>query len=43
VVMVGVSVATRASVPGDVGRRLLRMHAPERLGMGVDRDVERWG
>jgi Na+(H+)/acetate symporter ActP len=42
-VMIGVSLATRGSAPPDVGRRLLRMHAPERLGMGVDRDVERWG
>ncbi len=42
-VMVGVSLVTSNRIPGDVGRRLLRMHAPERLGMGVDRDVERWG
>jgi len=42
-VMVGVSLVTSDRIPGDVGRRLLRMHAPERLGMGVDRDVERWG
>ncbi|MEO6880087.1 MAG: cation acetate symporter [Mycobacteriaceae bacterium] len=41
--MVVVSLLGRHHVPADVGRRLLRMHAPERLGMGIDRDVERWG
>ena len=41
--MIVVSLATQGSAPADVGRRLLRMHAPERLGLGVDRDVERWG
>jgi len=42
-VMVLASLATRRTVPVNVGRVLLRLHAPERLGMGVDRDVERWG
>jgi len=41
--MVLASLATRRTVPVNVGRVLLRLHAPERLGMGVDRDVERWG
>lgn len=42
-VMIVVSLATRRLVPADVGQVLLRLHAPERLGMSVDRDVERWG
>ncbi len=41
--MVVVSRLGPGRAPADVGRLLLRMHAPERLGMGVDRDVERWG
>ncbi|WP_460865517.1 sodium/solute symporter [Rhodococcus aerolatus] len=41
--MVLVSLLTRARVPADVGRTLLLLHAPERLGMGTDRDVTRWG
>lgn len=37
-VMVGVSLATRRRAPADVGRLLTRMHAPERLGVGADRE-----
>lgn len=36
--MVGVSLATRRRIPRDVGRIFTRMHAPERLGMGRDRE-----
>ncbi|QCQ89966.1 sodium/solute symporter [Rhodococcus sp. SGAir0479] len=36
--MVGVSLATRRRVPRDVARTFTRMHAPERLGMGRDRE-----
>ncbi|MBW0104058.1 cation acetate symporter [Pseudonocardia sp. KRD291] len=36
-VMVLVSVATRASRPPDAGQLLLRLHAPERLGLSRDR------
>ena len=32
-VMIGVSLATSSRVPPDVGRTLLRLHAPEQLGM----------
>jgi Na+(H+)/acetate symporter ActP len=32
-VMVGVSIATRRRVPADVGRTMLRLHAPEALGL----------
>ena len=32
-VMVGVSLATRARVPADVGRTMLQLHAPEQLGL----------
>ncbi|MCU1692292.1 MAG: cation acetate symporter [Frankiales bacterium] len=32
-VMVGVSLATRSRVPADVGRTMLRLHAPEALGL----------
>ena len=42
-VMIAVSVATRKRIPPGIGQILLRMHAPERLGVGLDRDVERWG
>lgn len=36
--MVGVSLLTHRRVPRDVGRIFTRMHAPERLGMGRDRE-----
>lgn len=36
--MVFVSLATRRQIPRDVGRIFTRMHAPERLGMGRDRE-----
>jgi Na+(H+)/acetate symporter ActP len=32
-VMVGVSLATRSRIPADVGRTMLRLHAPEALGL----------
>ena len=35
--MIVVSWATRAQVPGDVDDLLLRLHAPERLGLTHDR------
>ncbi|MFC9550488.1 cation acetate symporter [Rhodococcus sp. NPDC056960] len=38
--MVLVSKATRRQVPADVGRIFTRMHAPERLGVGSDRERE---
>lgn len=41
VIMVVVSRATRDRVPADVSRIMLRMHAPERLGFGRDRDSSR--
>ena len=41
--MVLVSLATRRSVPADVGRTFSRMHVPERLGMGRDREVGAFG
>ena len=37
VVMVVVSWVTRASCPADAGQLLLRLHAPERLGLSRDR------
>ncbi|MGZ9883456.1 cation acetate symporter [Rhodococcus ruber] len=37
--MIVVSLATRARVPADVGRVFSRMHVPERLGMGRDREL----
>jgi hypothetical protein len=36
-VMVTVSLATRSSIPLDIGRIMSAMHAPERLGLGVER------
>lgn len=36
-VMVGVSWVTRGSVPSDVGRIMSAMHAPDRLGLAVER------
>ena len=36
-VMVGVSLATRGQVPADVGRTMLRLHAPEVLGLSRGR------
>ncbi|MPZ66602.1 MAG: cation acetate symporter [Pseudonocardiaceae bacterium] len=39
--MMIVSRATSERVPGDVARILLRMHAPDRLGMSRDGQVER--
>ncbi|MFZ2178746.1 MAG: cation acetate symporter [Rhodococcus sp. (in: high G+C Gram-positive bacteria)] len=38
VTMVLVSKATRRQVPADIGRIFTRMHAPERLGVGSDRE-----
>lgn len=37
-VMVGVSLATRKQAPRDVSRLLTRMHVPEKLGVGADRE-----
>jgi Na+(H+)/acetate symporter ActP len=37
--MVVVSLATRNRVPADVGSTFSRMHVPERLGMGRDREL----
>ncbi|MGJ0119417.1 cation acetate symporter [Williamsia sp. MIQD14] len=37
--MIVVSRATPARIPADVGRILTRLHAPERLGVGRDREV----
>ncbi|OLL21026.1 MULTISPECIES: sodium/solute symporter [unclassified Rhodococcus (in: high G+C Gram-positive bacteria)] len=39
VTMVVVSLATRSRVPADIGRVFSRMHVPERLGMGRDREL----
>ncbi len=36
-VMIGVSLATRSRVPADVGRTMLRLHAPEVLGLSRGR------
>lgn len=41
--MITVSRATSERVPADVARSLLRMHAPDRLGLSQDRNVERVG
>ncbi|WP_024794409.1 sodium/solute symporter [Tomitella biformata] len=38
-VMIGVSLATRKDVPRDVARLLTRMHVPEKLGVGADRET----
>jgi hypothetical protein len=37
--MVLVSKLTPHQVPADVGRLLTRLHAPERLGVGKDREA----
>ncbi|NMD95827.1 cation acetate symporter [Rhodococcus sp. BL-253-APC-6A1W] len=37
--MITVSLATRTRIPADVGRTFSRMHVPERLGMGRDREL----
>ena len=42
-VMVVVSRSTKDRVPDDVSRILLRMHAPDRLGLSHDRDGTRYG
>lgn len=39
VTMIVVSLATRRRLPKDVGRSFSRMHVPERLGMGRDREL----
>lgn len=39
VVMIGVSVATRRGVPLDVATLFTRMHVPEKLGVGADREA----
>jgi Na+(H+)/acetate symporter ActP len=41
--MVVVSRWTRDRAPGDISRILLRLHAPDRLGLSEDRDVARNG
>ncbi|WP_137814253.1 sodium/solute symporter [Gandjariella thermophila] len=41
--MVAVSKATSRRLPPDVGRIVLRLHAPDRLGFVKDRDVARFG
>ncbi|WP_354558896.1 MULTISPECIES: cation acetate symporter [unclassified Rhodococcus (in: high G+C Gram-positive bacteria)] len=38
--MIVVSKATPSSIPADVGRIFTRLHAPERLGVGRDREQE---
>ncbi|WP_241385786.1 sodium/solute symporter [Rhodococcus sp. CH91] len=43
VTMIVVSLATRRRVPADVGRTFSRMHVPERLGMGRDRELGAFG
>jgi hypothetical protein len=35
-IMVGVSLATRSSVPRDIHQKMLRLHAPEGMGMSKD-------
>nr|WP_253671388.1 cation acetate symporter [Streptoalloteichus tenebrarius]MCP2260538.1 Sodium:solute symporter family protein [Streptoalloteichus tenebrarius]BFF01878.1 cation acetate symporter [Streptoalloteichus tenebrarius] len=40
--MVVVSKITRRRVPADVSRTMLRLHAPDRLGFGHDRAVQRF-
>lgn len=42
-IMVVVSRSTKDRVPDDVSRILLRMHAPDRLGLSQDRDGTRYG
>ncbi|MGH3979709.1 MAG: cation acetate symporter [Pseudonocardiaceae bacterium] len=41
--MLVVSRRTRKRVPPDISRILLRLHAPDRLGLSQDRDVARFG
>ncbi|MCD5421534.1 cation acetate symporter [Rhodococcus pyridinivorans] len=43
VTMITVSVLTRRRIPRDVGRTFSRMHVPERLGMGRDRELGAFG
>lgn len=43
VTMIAVSVLTRRQIPRDVGRTFSRMHVPERLGMGRDRELGAFG
>jgi len=43
VTMIVVSLWTADRIPADVSRMLLRMHAPDRLGLSQDRDVARFG
>lgn len=43
VIMIVVSRMTKDRVPPDVSRILLRLHAPDRLGLSQDRDVARFG
>ncbi|MFF3178365.1 cation acetate symporter [Rhodococcus pyridinivorans] len=43
VTMIAVSVLTRRRIPRDVGRTFSRMHVPERLGMGRDRELGAFG
>lgn len=40
ITMVMVSRSTKDRVPGDVSRIMLRMHAPDRLGLAPDRDPD---
>ncbi|MFC4603409.1 cation acetate symporter [Rhodococcus kronopolitis] len=42
-VMILVSLATRAQVPSGVGLIFARMHVPERLGVGSDRELDLTG
>ena len=35
-IMVGISLATRASVPRDINLKMLRLHAPEEMGLSRD-------
>ncbi|MGX7723779.1 sodium/solute symporter [Rhodococcus sp. 5G237] len=41
--MITVSLLTRRRIPRDVGRTFSRMHVPERLGMGRDRELGAFG
>ncbi|MFX1756363.1 MULTISPECIES: cation acetate symporter [Rhodococcus] len=41
--MITVSVLTRRRIPRDLGRTFSRMHVPERLGMGRDRELGAFG
>ena len=43
VTMIVVSLVTRRRIPADVGRTFSRMHVPERLGMGRDRELGAFG